>query len=354
MTDKQGYRIIIHGGFNMKSNSKIILLSSVLVCATFFTSCSDKKNSGSLSSKPAVTTESTEFTTENTVSPADTYIEGNDSELSLARIKQDNNLENVLNDTSTTYECNCTYYNDDGSQQNVIYSGVQISNGQYYYTKGSSAGDVIYTSTEKGKSYSEIPVNSFGVPYGIRFIDNDTAIKEIEQMNTDHLNFSEYEKITKTTSSEDIITVTTEIPVSEETQGDLADFYSYVNMNLFTNIKKTYEINADTKLCIKSSAYGVAKTGQTTKLASSSISYSNNALKMPDFVGEIESMTDMRTITVTDENGNVSEYQIPKNVLFAYTTPNGYMMYTDKDGKNIFSNSDYLDKDASVYILQVK
>ena len=338
----------------MKSNTKIILLSSVLACTALFTSCSDKNNSGTSSSMPASLTDSGQIKTVDTDSSSNTVEKDKDFGITLNQIKDANNFDLVLKDSTTTYECNCTYYNDDGSQQNKIYTGVQIKDGQYYYINEASAGDVIYTDSQKGKCYSYIPVNSFGVPYGIKFIDTDMVKKDIEQFNNDHIQFSDYEKITDAVTEEGLITLTTETPVSEETQGDLSDFYSYVNMNLFTTIKRTYKINEDTKLCTKSCAYGVTKEGQKIMLSETTITYSDNVIKIPGFVIDIDNMTDMRTINVIDESGKTDTYQVPKNVLFAYTSPNGYMMYTDKEGKEIFSNSDYLDKNVDIYILAVK
>ncbi len=327
------------------------MLSAVLTCAALFSSCSSDKKPESSYSVPDTTT--AEITTDSSDSQTGTNNK-KDFGISLNDIKQANGFNIVLNDTTTTYECDQTYYNDDGSQQSNIYTGVQISGDQYYYINDSSTGDVTYANTEKGKSYSKMFVNSFDVPYGVRFIDNQTVKKEIDEISDTHITFSEYENIIESVTEGDIITLTTETPVSEETRGDHTDFYSYANMDLFTKIKRTYEINADTKILIKSYAYGVLKSGEESMLKYTSMTYSNNVLKAPDFTDEINNMTDMRTINVIDENGNTQTYQLPKKVLFAYTAPNGYMMYTDKEGKEIFSNSDYLDKDADIYVLPIK
>ncbi len=173
----------------MKSNKKIIMLSAVLTCAALFSSCSSDKKPESSYSVPDTTT--AEITTDSSDSQTGTNNK-KDFGISLNDIKQANGFNIVLNDTTTTYECDQTYYNDDGSQQSNIYTGVQISGDQYYYINDSSTGDVTYANTEKGKSYSKMFVNSFDVPYGVRFIDNHTLNNELDEISDPHLTFSEY------------------------------------------------------------------------------------------------------------------------------------------------------------------
>lgn len=99
----------------------------------------------------------------------------------------------------------------------------------------------------------------------------------------------------------------------------------------YTVDSKTYEIQ-------EFSAYAM-KDGEKELYAESTIKY-NVKYEEPEFVKKLEEHPTMRTLTVTVDPGKKTEKvytaELPKNAMLKGFLEEGYTLYTDKEGKNVY------------------
>jgi len=337
----------------MKKFKRTAVASALLICALSLSSCSQKNGSADNTSpdSASVTTNAAAVTKPAVTQAPITELNDSEKLVTLDEIVSANAFSSVLNENVTTYECQKQYYDDLGNKQKNIYIAVEQRNGNSCYISDDSSGDKYYLNSETGKLYSEL-FNSFGVPYGIKFMTDAAVEEEIARVDSEHIAFSQFEVITAESASADTITVTTETPVTEDSKWDFLDFFEYINIEQgFTKIKTIYTLDSNSKIIQNKKVFGVNKDSKETKIGDFETTYSDLVLNTPEFSDTIEAMTDLRTVKVTDADKNVIEYSVPKNVLFTFPVPTGYMMFSDPEGQNAFNYSDYMDKDAEVYIL---
>lgn len=129
-----------------------------------------------------------------------------------------------------------------------------------------------------------------------------------------------------------------------------------VDMSIYNKVQFNYTCNADTLEVSNCSVTAIFRpdkkiSNRIVSIMNIRYTYSNENIKRPDFVPNLEDNTPTRNIKLHLENGEVLNYTIAKESAFNVYAEEGYALYMDSTASETMESKD-IGEDMDVYLIK--
>lgn len=266
------------------------------------------------------------------------------SHITLNDLVAANATETVLKGHRTK-TVNTIFYNEEGSADVSTYRGISRGEEGYETTYEDSYG---YAEYQRGnRMYAFDPSDN---AFSIRLFIDHQMEAYIQDLEADDLGVWMDETIVENYVENGVGTMITEIPISGE-----EDCFTVSNFDLskYDTIRSVYTYNPKT---LELQKYSEIAHGEEDELVltESFVTYSEDALEVPEFVEDLKNAKETRKVTLHRANGESNAYEIAKEATLQLSPPEGYVLYGDAEGNNPVSERDLEADNVDLYLLQQK